>query len=135
MASTYRNGYGSFSHKTSRSARAHRMAWIFAVGPVPRGAVVCHRCDNPSCVNPAHLFLGSQADNMRDKIAKGRQLRGEGIGTSRLTEQQVSEIRARHGAYNIDGESCRKLAAEFGVSDKAIWHAVKGNTWRHVVLR
>lgn len=68
------NGYGRFSaySKARKTQMAHRWAWILANGPIPDGMRVLHRCDNPPCVNPAHLFLGTDSDNMRDCVAKGR---------------------------------------------------------------
>jgi len=66
------HGYGQFRPERSRGAQAHRVAWELTNGPIPAGMLVLHRCDNPPCVNPAHLFLGTQSDNMRDMYAKGR---------------------------------------------------------------
>jgi len=74
------SGYGQFQETSTLSERAHRTSWKLANGPIPPGMFVCHHCDNPPCVNPAHLFIGTGNDNMADKVAKGRQARGESVG-------------------------------------------------------
>lgn len=111
--------------------RAHRMAWVKAYGPIPDGMFVCHRCDNPPCVNPDHLFLGTPGDNSRDRDRKGRHvaLRGESNGSSKLNDDAVRAIRARYAA---GGVSQRALADEFGVDRVAVGFVVNGKTWRHV---
>lgn len=119
------SGYGIFSC-WNRNMRAHRAAWIFYRSPIPDGMEVLHTCDNPACINPRHLFLGNTAINVADKIAKGRQPRGEQCTHAKLTAAQVAEIRAR---YKAGGVSCRQLSKVYGVSDSAINDAVRGKTW------
>ncbi len=78
LAGRNRRGYGKF--KMRRKTRpAHRVAYEMHIGPIPDGILVCHRCDNPGCVNPAHLFLGTAQDNMSDKVAKNRQSKGRDV--------------------------------------------------------
>lgn len=103
-------GYGQIS--TSRRAGpilAHRASWSIHVGPIPDGKQVLHRCDNPPCVNPDHLFLGDPAVNSADKVSKGRQKRGH----LKLSIEGVARILA--------GGSTRMLAAELGVSQSLVW--------------
>ena len=128
-AGKFQGGYGSIKI-AGRQHQAHRVAYQLYVGEIPEGMCVCHRCDNPSCVNPAHLFLGTKSDNMRDCENKGRRAHpsGEKHGRSKLTEEQVIEIRARRseGARNID------LAKEFGVSRPTISHIVCYSEWKSI---
>lgn len=161
VASTSK-GYGDF-RVGGKTLKAHRVAWSMAHGQIPHdggthGICVCHNCDNPLCCNPAHLFLGTNADNMRDKKEKGRQAhghthgsktmperlargvkngafthperlaRGERQGLAKLTEDIVRAIRARRAS----GEMGTALAREFGVNKQVIWAVVQRKTWRHV---
>ena len=124
-------GYGAFG-RGSREARvilAHRFSWEQANGPIPDGLCVLHRCDNPPCVNPAHLFLGTRTDNNRDMHAKGRANppRGERHPRARLTEEKVREIRRLAAA----GISQRQIARMFGVSKGAVASVVT-RQWKHV---
>ena len=125
-----RQGYGQFGVITSRYKLAHRVAWELTYGPIPKGSKVLHRCDNPPCVRPDHLFLGSQADNVHDMIAKGRQhdLKGEEHPLARLTEDDVHAIRAMHA----NGARTTELATRFHVQRGAISKIVHGRTWRHL---
>ena len=127
-------GYGVINaggHK-SRMLRAPRVSWEIHHGPIPRGLCVCHRCDNPSCVNPAHLFLGTRLANARDRSAKGRdpdskttRRVGETNGRAILTEDDVREIRRKT-------EPIKVQAARFGVCQGTI-EAIRGRRlWRHV---
>lgn len=118
-------GYGTLS-VAGRTMLAHRASWHAHLGPVPRGLQVCHRCDNPACVNPAHLFVGTAADNMRDKVRKGRigvcgaikPARGLNNGMARLPDERVAAIVKE---YRAGGISQRRLAQKHRVSQSALW--------------
>lgn len=150
-------GYGIFGIGP-RLMLTHRFAYGAAVAPIPSGLQVLHRCDNPPCCNPEHLFLGTNADNMADKMRKSRQAKGDRSGArmhpekvprgdahpfrrrpeivprgeahphARLTESQVIEIRA--SAAN--GETRRSLAERFGVARPTISGVLTRTTWAHV---
>lgn len=123
-------GYGRFRDR-KRKVLAHRYAWEQAHGPIPAGMLVCHRCDNPRCCNPAHLFLGTSADNATDRNTKGRQARGDGNGRAKLTTEIVRDIRSRYadGAVNKSG-----LARSLGVSGTTIQSVLEHKSWVHVEL-
>ena len=130
-------GYGMFAAaRTSYGCpevTAHRISWYLHNGPIPEGLKVLHRCDVRSCVNPEHLFLGTQMDNVRDCIQKGRfriggGLRGQRNGISKLTDESVKALRWEY----IDGASQRSLAIKYGVSPMTINRAVHRQTWNHV---
>jgi hypothetical protein len=107
----------------------HRLMYEYRIGPIPPDLCVLHRCDTPACINPAHLFLGTHQDNTDDKYAKGRQvhLRGERIGTSKLTTAKVRRIKRLFGRLS----DC-EIARRFDVSDSLIWNIRHGISWRHV---
>jgi hypothetical protein len=129
-----RNGYGRISSGPAPATPllTHRVSWELHYGPIPEGIGVLHRCDNPPCVNPAHLFPGTPADNNRDKDAKGRANtpNGRRCRTARLTEADIVEIRR---LYAIDSLSQFELGRRFGVSQSNISAIVLGKTWKHVV--
>ena len=104
------------------------MMYRLTRGEITSGMHVCHHCDNPLCCNPAHLLLGTPAENMADKVAKGRPAKGDSHGRSRLSSADIPIIRARCAA----GEPHRLVAADYGVSKQAISHIVRGKSWAHV---
>jgi hypothetical protein len=106
---------------------AHRATWECERGPIPAGLQVLHSCDNPPCRNIDHLFLGTNADNMADKVAKGRQLSGENHGKAKLTEVEVLEIRA----IPLDVPH-RVMGAMYGVSRETISQIRRRFRWAHV---
>lgn len=123
------NGYGQVNYQCRKSS-AHRVAYQVFIGSIPAGMCVLHSCDNRKCVNPDHLFLGTNADNQRDMRAKGRQFkaRGEAAGQAKLTETQVKEIRVKRS----QGVSNNCLAEFYGVSSHTISQIVQGRIWKHV---
>lgn len=132
-------GYGSITI-AGKAARAHRVAWQFDNGAIPVGMMICHRCDNPPCCNPAHLFLGTPQDNVLDMVAKGRHVRGPrdesatnwARGTrnaaSKLTDEAVVEIRQRYDA----GEVGKRIAERFGISPSLVTLVGRRRAWLHV---
>lgn len=121
------NGYGSFHHR-GRHLGSHVFSWILHRGPVPDGLCVLHTCDVPLCVNPAHLFLGTPADNARDRDAKGRGARGERVGAAKLTPAQVGEMRR----LRATGLSTTRLGVLFGIDRSTAWRVVTGELWPHL---
>lgn len=121
-------GYGYFAGFGRMKVGAHVFAYELERGEVGRGRVVMHTCDNPPCCNPAHLVIGTPADNMRDRLAKGHYPRGMAHHNSKLTEEAVKAIRSRYAM----GEKQVALAAEFGVGQQTISRVVNGRDWDHV---
>ena len=122
------DGYGKFTNAKRQSVGAHRFGYALAHGPIPEGIKVLHRCDNPPCVNPVHLFLGTTADNNRDKGEKGRAPRGEAHKRSVLTTAIVQEARFRYQ----NGDRTTHMAKEYGVLAVTLQAAIARRTWRHV---
>lgn len=122
------NGYGRL-HLGARPVLAHRVAWEIFRHPLTPDQHVCHRCDNPPCVRPEHLFLGDHADNMADKMKKKRHRygvsRGEAHGCSKLTAEQVREIRGSVGASE-------RVAERYGISGRQVRDIRTRRAWRHL---
>ena len=107
--------------------RAHRVAWVLYRGKIPRGKKVLHRCDNPPCCNPEHLFLGTQADNVADMVTKGRRARN--VGTQKLSMTDIVSIRAMAAS----GAKQTQLAELYGVNQPHISRVVRRESWKHVL--
>ena len=121
-------GYGSLWEKRNgknTTTYAHRLSFEAYRGDIPNGAYVLHRCDNKLCVNPEHLFLGTPADNMADKVRKGRQTFGTKSPFAKLNETIVTSILA-------SPLSAAQLARDMDVSEGLIRHVRKGRAWKHV---
>lgn len=126
-ASTTSRGYGQVV-RDGKHYFAHRLAFQFATRmTILPGMCVCHKCDNPPCVNPSHLFLGTHRDNIQDASKKGRLAHGEGSWKAVLTDEVVAEARRA-----IECEPLTVIAKRLGVSVSALNMAVKGRTWKHV---
>lgn len=122
---TNKSGYGRTTRRGKVHA-AHRLSWEASRGPIPKDKVVCHRCDTPACVNPAHLFLGSPRDNIEDAMRKGRNIAGEAHPNAKLTMVMVEEIRAMCAA----GSLYREAAKAFGVHVATVGGIIRREAWR-----
>lgn len=155
---TVGRGYGKVGFR-GKTARAHRVIWELLYGPIPENLFVCHKCDNPPCVNPEHLFLGNSKDNVQDMVKKGRNAkgksngrvlhpekypigdnhysrteperlaRGEKHGMSKLTQEKVKKIREEF-SQNV---SMKTLANQFGVTKQTVWRIVREKGWRTTI--
>lgn len=119
-----RDGYGFYHFK-----KAHRLSYEFHNGPIPDGLWVLHKCDNRRCVNPNHLFLGTNSDNIQDCITKGRFPVGERHSCAKLTRAEVLWCRKAHRDH---GWNFSELGRAFGVSNQSMRSAVKGINWKHI---
>lgn len=124
-----KKGYGQISYK-SKMISVHRISWEIHNGKVLDGMHVCHTCDVRNCVNPAHLFLGTNKDNMQDRALKGRNAdkHGENAGNSKLKEYQILEIRNLYLAGTIKSH----LAEKYNVAPSTIKRIVTRQTWNHI---
>ena len=136
-------GYGRVScGREFNNMRAHRLSWAIVNGPIPEDMCICHSCDNPSCINPDHLFLGTKLDNTADMVSKGRHFtpfkeinrvkenpelaaRGEANGNSILTEDIVRQIRSFPGGLD-------ETAEKFGIGRTTAWRVKTYRSWKHV---
>lgn len=119
-----KSGYGLYNKK-----RVHRIAYELFKGHIPKGMFVCHSCDVRNCVNPDHLWLGTNKDNLNDMKIKGRGPRGEKQGRSKLTEKQVIEIRKK---YIPRKRTTYDLAKEYGINQSMVYTIISRKTWKHL---
>lgn len=127
---TAKGGYGKIN-VLGKTMLYHRASFELYVGKIPDGMMVCHKCDNPRCVNPVHLFIGTAKDNMDDKIEKGRHAgakKGSNHHKAKLVEWQVIEIKN----LLATGESQRKIAEMYGVSQSLVNNIKSGKRWKHI---
>lgn len=117
-------GYGQFLIE-KKKYKPHRISYFLYFGELPDDLGVLHHCDNPVCVRPDHLFLGTPKENMNDKVSKGRQSHGENHYASKLSDKQIDEIRRRYKFRDKTGNSGRDLAREFGVVFQTISDIVR----------
>ena len=131
-----KDGYGQLGFIGKSPWKAHRISWFLHSGEIPAGMLICHHCDNPGCVNPNHLFLGTQTDNLQDASKKGRVknnykiLVGEDNGSAKLTKEQVLSIRNEY--ENMNKKNKKKLARKYKVDPKTISNIVNRKNWRHI---
>lgn len=116
------------SYKRCVPDLAARISWKISKGPIPDKLFVLHRCDNPNCVNPDHLFLGTQLDNIKDMVAKGRVATGERRNSAKLTDEEVCRIRSLYPSLSEPA-----LARMFGVDNSTLHAIVSGKTWKHLL--
>lgn len=124
-------GYGTINSggKSGVPLYAHRVSYELAKGLLPPNTDACHRCDNPPCVRPVHLFAGTRLDNAADAHSKGRLAVGSAHGQAKVDAETVRAIRAR---YRTGGVSQATIAREYGVSQMTISKIVRRETWAHV---
>lgn len=124
------DGYGTV-RLNGKMWKAHRAAYALFVGDIAADMRVCHRCDNPGCVNPEHLFLGTQLDNIQDMLTKGRGNKPNGtrVNTAKLTEEIVLKIRE---LYATGEYSQAKLAKMFSVAQPQVCRLINRTSWKHI---
>ena len=133
LASKKDRGYGRFVIGAVQEA-AHRVSWVIHYGQIPNDLCICHRCDNPSCVNPSHLFLGTHADNMLDMKLKDRAIGhiGEDNNKSTLLETEIIELRKIYDFYVNKYGLTKKLSHVYNVPYGTMQKVVRRYTWNHI---
>ncbi len=129
----YKNGYGNIMLEDGKVTGSHRVSWLIHKGEIPFKHNVCHTCDNVKCVNPDHLFIGTQKDNLKDMTNKGRRKSNTPLGVNninaKLIDEKVREIRRKYTPYVY---TLQMLADEYEVSKRLIYMVISKKIWRHV---
>lgn len=128
VGAIHNKGYGGINLRKHIKIAAHVFSFVIHYGTKPKGLHVLHRCDVPNCVRPDHLFTGTSVDNVKDMVAKGRNMRGDKHYAAKLSVKKVLEILRKHEA----GISGKDLAIQYGVSSTTISAAISGRTWKCV---
>lgn len=125
------NGYPKLNRKKPKSSLASHVSWEIHNGEIPNDMCVLHKCDNPECCNPSHLFLGTRTDNNRDRDEKGRtvHLKGERVATSKFTENEVKEIIILHKSKSM---KVNDIAKKFGTTPSYVSSLSNGKSWKHI---
>ena len=123
------NGYGGFTRARTLRLYAHRISYTLYKGEIPRGYAVCHTCDIRLCVNPNHLWAGTNAENLADMAAKGRSQQGEAHWNVRLTAEAIRQIRAQRWERGLP---YKKIAAEWGISPGTVRKITERRIWKHL---
>lgn len=143
-----RGGYGFFRYK-GKSLRAHRVSFELCVGEISEGNYICHRCDNPKCVNPSHLFQGTCMDNWNDCVNKGRSKwkenhpfrenpnlmsRGESVNTSKLTEDSAKSLFIEYITTPKSYGKLKRICEKYGITKSQVFNVLSGKSWSHLKL-
>jgi len=130
QGSKTKDGYGVLGHGRGKQLRAHRAAYMVKHGDIPQNVFVCHKCDNPLCINTDHLFLGTAKDNTQDMIQKKRRanLSGENHPSAKLDNEKIELIRT----YRKKGMLLAEIAKIFDVTFQTVSHICRGKAWKHI---
>jgi predicted XRE-type DNA-binding protein len=126
------NGYPRITDNNRKTRKVSRIMFELHYGNIPKGMLVCHKCDNKACINPEHLFLGSHKDNMADMVKKNRQAKGSNQGSSKLSEEQVLEIKCLLAEGKLTQKQIAKL---FGVCQAHVSAINLGKKWSHIIYK